>query len=441
MARKHLGDTVLPHLLELIETLRKHREFDRFPYFHKARRRLDGALDDFEQRGFTGAVLSQDAVAVARPDHPVDAVQNRLPSEFLGHTRKLHHALAQALHGRGTQFERITRRRLALDELNGALHVELRLGGTRPCPAREPGELFSGQAFATLFGNLRHALTLHALQDIGGIASLERVDPTVMDLPHARSHLVEKPSVVGNHEKRALTLGPARRKMAREPRDRAHIQMVRRLVEHENVPVADKQTSEVDATALAARQRAHLRIPRNIGDERGYDLADARIARPQIFGHIAHHGALHRLVVGERIHLPQKPHGQAARAAHEAPFELHGAGEHAQKGGLAVAVLAHDTNAVALVDPKGHFVQNLLGRIFQTGAFAPKHKRHVCSFSRMRGARKAARRHEHSCIAVVKPIHYRALRKPIRKPIRKLQTLSRHFDAEGASPNGGSAPE
>ena len=130
-------------------------------------------------------------------------------------------------------------------------------------------------------------------------------------------------------------------------------------------------------SVLLHRQRTDLRIPRNVGDELGNDLAHARVARPHVFRGVAHHGETDGRFVIERITLPQHADAQAARMAHQAVFGLDRAGQHAEQRRFAVAVLAHDADAVALVHAERHVVENLLRRICKMDAFASEQKCHV----------------------------------------------------------------
>jgi len=49
---------------------------------------------------------------------------------------------------------------------------------------------------AALLCHTLDALALDALQHIGGIAALERLDFAIVHFPHAKAYLVEEPAVV-----------------------------------------------------------------------------------------------------------------------------------------------------------------------------------------------------------------------------------------------------
>ena len=179
-----------------------------------------------------------------------------------------------------------------------------------------------------------------------------------------------------DHEQRARALLPAGLQMLRQPGDGAHVQVVRRLVEREHVPVADEQAHEVDAAALPARKRAHHRIPGDVAGQPGDDVADARVARPHVLGQIAHHGLLHGCRGIERVGLPQHAHAHGTVAQHAPLVGLKRARQQIQQRRLAVAVAADDAHAVALVHAERHIREHLFRGELDPHLLAPEHKRH-----------------------------------------------------------------
>ena len=69
-AGKHLANGVVLDGLQLVELLGQHAKPDRGTNLHASAERLEFALDDIEQGGLTGAVLAEQAVAVARTNKP-----------------------------------------------------------------------------------------------------------------------------------------------------------------------------------------------------------------------------------------------------------------------------------------------------------------------------------------------------------------------------------
>ena len=64
--------------------------------------------------------------------------------------------------------------------------------------------------------------------------------------------------------------------------------------------------------------------------------------------------------VYKRPALAQDPHGYIASMGHAPAIGLDGAGEHGQQRRLAIAVLAHDADAIALVHPERHRIEDVL---------------------------------------------------------------------------------
>ena len=184
---------------------------------------------------------------------------------------------------------------------------------------------------ATLLSHALDTLALDALQHVGGIAALERLDFAVVHFPHARAHLIEEPAVVCDAQKRAGITLPAAIEVPRKPRDGPNVQMVGRLVHHDDVVIANKQARKVDPSALAARKRSDFRVPIDVGNELGNDLANAGVARPFVLGCVAHHRISHRCIVGKRIGLAEHADGEPARATHKPALKLDLPGEHAKQ--------------------------------------------------------------------------------------------------------------
>ena len=163
-----------------------------------------------------------------------------------------------------------------------------------------------------------------------------------------------------DHEHGALAALPAGLKMAREPVDGAHVQVVGGLVEHEHVVVADQQAREVHAAALAARKLAHRALPGHIANEAGKDLARAGARGPLVLGRVAHDGMMHGVGIDKLVLLAEQADRGAAAMRHAAIVGLQRAREYAQQRRLAVAVFADDTNTVALAHAECHAIENML---------------------------------------------------------------------------------
>ncbi len=180
--------------------------------------------------------------------------------EDLRHVDQIDDLLAESRSRHLLQFQRVAHRWHIGDQFTRGLHMELLLGGARTRATGQPCQFLTRQIAALRLAHVGLAVAFHTLQHIRGITAFERVDRTVVHFPHRLAHLVEEPTVVGDEQQCALPRRPAVLQVLGEPVDRHHVQVVRRLVEREDVPILEQQTRQIRAAALAARQRADLRI-------------------------------------------------------------------------------------------------------------------------------------------------------------------------------------
>ena len=128
----------------------------------------------------------------------------------------------------------------------------------------QPVELLAQRVLATLLSGRGHAVTLDALLDVGGVAAVERLDLSVVDLPHVLADLVQEPAVVRHHEKGARALGPAGLEVVGKPADGVHVQVVGGLVHEDNVPGAHEEPCQVAAASLTTGERANGGVPAHV---------------------------------------------------------------------------------------------------------------------------------------------------------------------------------
>ncbi len=191
--------------------------------------------------------------------------------------------------------------------------MELGFRGTCARPARQPRKLASQHVLAFLLGKRRYAVALHALHDIGRKPALKRVNLPVVNLPHGVADLIEKPAIMCDREKRTLGCTPARFQVFRKPSDGLYVEMIGRLVKHENIPVADENSRKINATALTTGKRFHLRLPVHIIKKPLQNRADLRVGCPNIFGSNADDIALHTGRTIKRVSLSEKANTGSAR--------------------------------------------------------------------------------------------------------------------------------
>ena len=259
----------------------------------------------------------------------------------------------------------------------GRLGAELGLASPGLRAASQPCKLLAQQVLPAVLDGAGLTVALETLLNVGGVAALEGVDDTVVHLPHGQAHLVEKPPVVRDHEQGAGALRPAGVEVGGKPADGAHVEVVRGLVEGKDVPVAHKQARQVDATALAAGKRPHARVPGDVANESGDDGARLGVGGPLVLGGVSHDALPHRGVVGQGVLLPEHAHARAAPHGDAARVGLQESRDDVEQRRLAVAVLAHDTRAVALGDTQAEPGEHAAGGVFQTYVFAADENAHA----------------------------------------------------------------
>ena len=144
---------------------------------------------------------------------------------------------------------------------------------------------------------------------------------------------VEHVTVMGDEQQPAAVLGQP----FLQPRDRADVEVVRRLVEHEEVRLGHEQARQRRALGLATAELADGRVEQTAHAE----LVENRLGLPPVA-----HGVAHR---GTREHgaLIEVADADVASASHHTRFRFDAAGQHVEQRRLAGAVEADDGGAVA----------------------------------------------------------------------------------------------
>jgi hypothetical protein len=109
-----------------------------------------------------------------------------------------------------------------------------------------------------------------------------------VDLPSLGADLIEEPTVVRDHQQPAGVLRPTVLQVADQPGDALDVEMVRRLIQSDHVPLTDQQSGQRDAATLPAAQLADPRLPRNIGDEPADHVTDRGIPGPLVLRPVSH---------------------------------------------------------------------------------------------------------------------------------------------------------
>ena len=197
--------------------------------------------------------------------------------------------------------------------------MELLLGRAGAGAARQPGELLAREIAALGLHDVGLAVALHALHDVGAVSAFERLDHAIVHFPHALTHLVEEPAVVGDDEQRALPRRPAVLEMFGKPVDGEHIEVVGGLVQGDDVPVPHQQTRQVHAAALSAGKLADARVQTDAREQGFDDFARPRVRRPLVVGTPRERRIAHRRGVVQAVALFQDPQRETV-AAGDAPL-------------------------------------------------------------------------------------------------------------------------
>src|SRR5262249_7946453 len=95
------------------------------------------------------------------------------------------------------------------------------------------------------------------------VGTAEVLDAVRRDLEDAVGEPLHEPAVVGDEDQRAVEgLEPLHQRV-----DRLEVEVVRRLVEYEHVPLLDAEAREDGARRLAARERRELLLDLVAGEE------------------------------------------------------------------------------------------------------------------------------------------------------------------------------
>ena len=184
---------------------------------------------------------------------------------------------------------------------------------------------------------------------------------------------------MGHHEQGAFVATPPVLQVVGKPADRAHVEVVGGFVEHDDVPVADEDARKVDAAALAARKGAYRGGGIDVAQQLVDDVTGLAVGLPYVGGRARpSEDTLDRVVVGKGVGLPQHAHRGAAAGNDLTAVGLDAPRQNLEEGRLAVAVLAHDADAVAGVHAERHVAEQLLRRVFEPHVFAGEQNRHRC---------------------------------------------------------------
>ena len=145
--------------------------------------------------------------------------------------------------------------------------------------------------------------------------------------------------------------------MPGQPGHGLDVEVVGRLVEDDQVVVAEQQPGQRAPSTLAAGEPFDGAVERHAREQHLHDLAGRGVRRPLVLGAPFEDRLAHGRGRVEVVALGEVAEPQAAVAGDPAVVGGLQAGEHPEQGGLAVAVAADDADLVALADAEAHVGQ------------------------------------------------------------------------------------
>ena len=220
--------------------------------FHRAFGRFEFTNNNFKQRGFAESIASNDADSLAVLEGKIESAKQSAPAEFHPDIAQLGDAIAELRRRRNAKFDFLFN---DWTRLRGGVVVTLEtvllLAALRARPLAHPGQFLFQKHLAFVLDGRVGGLALGFREQVIGVIALVPEKLSVGQLDHPPRHAVEKIAVVRDDQK-----CPA--KIFQEPRgpiDGFGIEMVRRLVEHEEIRLRNDRATHGDATFLAAGQR------------------------------------------------------------------------------------------------------------------------------------------------------------------------------------------
>ena len=309
-----------------------------------------------KERALAGAVRAEEAEARPRREDEVEAAHDVAVPVALGQPLGHHEPLRLALrrrevepHGRGLRA-RVEVRELVLQALR-LVDARLRLAGARAGLAREPVELAPHPvAERLLVGRLPGQQLVLLLQEPAvAPAHVEEAEgERAVELDHAPRHRLEEVAVVA-HRHEGLRLA---RQQLLEPEDAVHVEVVRGLVEEEELRLADQGARDREPLLPAAGEDPGRLLA--VGEaglpHRHRDLpVDLVLVQVVVPERLAQDGEDGRPGVEDRV-LRHVADPQALARGARAGRGLLEAGQDLQECRLAGAVRAHEADVVALED-------------------------------------------------------------------------------------------
>ena len=217
-----------------------------------------------------------DADALAVLEREIEPAKQRAPAEVHAEVAQLDDAIAQLRRRRDAQLHVLLDHRPVL---RGGFVVTLEpvllFAALRPRTLPHPGQFLFQKHLALVLDGGVGGLALGLVQQVIGVVAGVREKPAIGQLDHALRHAVEKIAVVRDDQERTMELI----EKFRDPLDGFRVQMVRRLVEDQQVGVRDQGAAHRHAPFLAAGKRLDAPVGGGTVQVRHRGL-DAPVQRP-----------------------------------------------------------------------------------------------------------------------------------------------------------------
>ena len=325
-----------------------------------ARLRLENFREQLEQRGFARAIRPDQHRALAAFGFEMDSVVNQFLAIAEFDFLQCDDAVAAALRLRKTETDRRPAAVRRLDhfllEPLDLLHLALRLRGLGVFRAEAVHEQLHPVNLALLRfrgGNHRH-LGGRALFEIRVVISRVAQQARLAQLGDVRAKAVEKFAVVRNEQNRAGIVA----QIILKPQERFEVEMVRRLVEQQQVGFLREQPREVRAHDPAAGHFSRrAMMVRQLETEAVENLLGLGDELAVVFVLVRHGDFENRFIAGRFAFLRQIADARAADERHVARVRLLLAEDDFEQRGFARAVRPDDGDAFAGLERERNVVK------------------------------------------------------------------------------------
>ena len=235
--------------------------------------------DGLEQRGLADAVRTDDADDPVARQAERQVVDQHAVAETLAQVRHLDHDTAQARARRDLDLLEVELARALglVGHLLVALQTRLglRLPGLGVGP--HPGELVLQAPLQLLVLLALDRQALGLLLQVRGVVALVGVRPATVQFEDPLRHVVQEVPVVGDREDGAGVAGEE----LLQPLHALGVEVVGRLVQQQQVGLAQQQLAQRDPAALPSGERAHLGVRRR-APQRVHRLFELRVEVPGV---------------------------------------------------------------------------------------------------------------------------------------------------------------